>query len=287
MEDKKEIQKTILNQSKHIEKATEDEFINVLKMIAPGTHFRTALDGILKGGKGALIVLENELLHSIIEGGFRINARFTPQRLVELSKMDGAIILSNDIKKIEHANVLLMPDNTIRSLETGTRHKAAERTAKQIGELAIAISERRHEITLFYKNIRYPLKRTDEILGKVNQYTQIIEKQRELFDNALKRLMSSELFLNPNLKQAILVIQKGKLIQKMADELKQPIVELGNEGPVFKSRLKELLSGVEKETNLVLKDYTLISLKNSKSFLDDFSYDELQDQEKLLKTLSL
>src|SRR3990167_2778861 len=101
-------------------KATEDEFSAILKMVAPGTNLRTALDGILKAKKGAIIAIGNNSLLPLIEGGFRINSRFTPQRLVELSKMDGALILSEDVKKIDYANVLLTPDNKIKSSETGT-----------------------------------------------------------------------------------------------------------------------------------------------------------------------
>src|SRR3989344_7437699 len=181
MTEKKEIQEILIKNIN--ERVSEDELLSVLKTIAPGTNLRTALDGTLNAGKGALIVIENEYLHPILDGGFRINTRFTPQKLIELTKMDGAIIISDDLKRINFANVLLTPDSKIKSAETGTRHKAAERTAKQAETLVIAISERKNEITLYYKKMRYPIVPTDDLLRKTNEHIQILEKQRESFDH--------------------------------------------------------------------------------------------------------
>jgi len=281
---KKEIQDTITPVSNG--KATEEEFFNVLRMIAPGTHLRTALDGALKAGKGALIVVENEHLIPLLDGGFKINCRFTPQKLVELTKMDGAIVLSKDMKKISFANVLLTPDSKIKTLETGTRHKAAERTAKQTGTLVIAISERKHEISLFYKNIKHPIKNIDVIIRKASEHIQLLEKQRELFDYSLDKLTALELKNNPSLNQAVHTIQKGRLIQKIAEELRKNIVELGNEGTILKTRLKEILLGIEKETNLVIRDYTKLDVKKSKILLETLSFDEILDPENILKALA-
>lgn len=283
---KKEIQGTILPLPLSGTKVPEEEFHSILRMVAPGTGFRTALDSTLKVGKGALIAIENEWVLPLIDGGFRVNCRFTPQRLVELTKMDGAIILSKDLKRIVHANVLLTPDSKIRTLETGTRHKAAERTAKQTGTLVIAISERRNEITLFYKNVRYPLKSTEEVLQKANDHLQLLEKQRELFDRYVEKLTKLELRNHPSLQQALSVIQKGRLIQKIAADLKRHIIEAGSEGTLLKARLKELLQGVDRETTLVIRDYTKLDVKKSKILLESLSYDEILDQENILGLLA-
>ena len=143
--EKKEKQTTIV-EIKSEKEASKEEFFAALKMVSPGTPMRIAIDHIVDARKGGLIVVENPLVNEIIDGGFRVNARFTPQRLLELAKMDGAIILSKDMKKINYANVTLAPDIKIPTQETGTRHKAAERTAKMTGTLTIAISERRNQI---------------------------------------------------------------------------------------------------------------------------------------------
>ncbi len=282
--DKKEVQEKIIPQE--IEsKVTEEEFSALLKLIAPGTNIRTALDGTLKAHKGALIVIENEAVPSLLDGGFKLNTKFTPQKLIELTKMDGAIVLSKDMKKINYANVLLTPDSKISTQETGTRHKAGERTAKQANTLVIAISERRHEIHLFYKNKKYPLIGTDELLRKANEHIQLLEKQRELFDKNIEKLNILELRNYPSLNQAIQVIQKGYLIQKIAENLKRYTIELGKEGTLLKIRLKELVKEVNEETDLIIKDYTILNFKRSKILFEDLAYDEILDDNHMLEIL--
>ncbi|MBM3232791.1 DNA integrity scanning protein DisA [Candidatus Pacearchaeota archaeon] len=285
-EEKKEIQRTIIPLVNTVGKASEEEFFSILKTVAPGTNLRAAIDSTIKASKGALIVIANDHILSLIDGGFRVNCRFTPQRLMELTKMDGAIILSNDIKRIEYANVLLTPDSKISTSETGTRHKAAERTAKQTGCLVIAISERRHDSTVYYKNIRHTLKGTDIILRKANEYIQLLEKQRDSYDDHVTKLNKLELKNYPSLGGAVHVIQKGKMIQKITEDLKKFIMELGSEGTLLKARLRELNIGVEKETLLVIKDYTRLDVKKSKILLDELSYDDLLDVDCILHTLA-
>lgn len=283
MDEKREIQKKIVQTNPN--KITDEEFVSVLKMIAPGTNLRTALEGILKYGKGALIAIENPELLPILDGGFRINAKFTPQRIVELSKMDGAMVLSKDLKKITHSNVLLTPDSKIKTVETGTRHKAAERTAKQIQGLVIAISERKNEITVYYKNLRYTVESSGDLLRKANEHIQLLEKQRELFDIYTEKLTQLELRNYPSLSQALNLIQKGALINKISSNLQKYIIELGKEGILLKTRLKELTSEVEKETMLAIKDYAQTNQHKAKMILDEFGYEDILDKEKILKIL--
>jgi len=283
----KEIQKTItISPEPEEEKVSEEEFLSVVKSIAPGTYIRTALDEALKAGRGALIVMENEKLSPILDGGFRVNCRFTPQKLTELAKMDGVIVLSKDLKKIAYANVTLAPESTIKTCETGTRHKAAERTAKQISGLAIAISERKHEINIYYKNMRYHLKNTGDLLRKANEQIQLLERHRESFDKYIDELTKLEVKNNLNLNHAIHAIQKGRLIQKIAKELKKYIVELGNEGTLLKTRLKEITMGVEEETDFVIKDYTKLDVKKSRTLLESLSYDEILENENIMRVLA-
>ena len=284
MEMKREVQATIFKTGE--DKSKEEELLAILKMIAPGTHLRTGLNGALKAGKGALIAIENDKLMTILDGGFRINARFTPQRLVELTKMDGAIILSNDLKRINYANVLLAPDSKMKTNETGTRHKAAERTAKQTGTLVIAISERRNEITVYYGKIRYPLMETDELLRKTNESVQILEKQKSAFDEHIRKLTYLELRNQNSLNHALSTMQKGILTQKISEELKKNIIELGKEGVLLKARIRELTFGVEKETDLVIKDYTKVDVKKSRVLLQTLNYEDLLVKEELLRCLA-
>lgn len=199
--------------------------------------------------------------------------------------MDGAIILSKDLKRIRYANVLLTPSSKIRTSETGTRHKAAERTARQISGLTIAISEKRKEIVLFYKNKRHPILKVTDIVRKANEYLQILERQRELFGNYLEALDKLELRNFISLGHAVKTIQKGKVIQKISEDLSVYLIELGSEGTLLKTRLKEILLDVEKETNLIIKDYSNIDSKVTISILDNLSYEELLDKERILQSL--
>ena len=68
-----------------------------LRLVAPGTALREGLDRILQARMGALIVIgDGPDVLSVCSGGFLLDSEFTPQRLSELAKMDGAIILASD-----------------------------------------------------------------------------------------------------------------------------------------------------------------------------------------------
>jgi len=254
MEDeKKDVQIKLLETQKENKNF---ELSDALKLIAPGTSLRTAIEGVKKAKTGGLIVVYNDNVQNLFEGGFKINSKFTPQRIIELGKMDGAIIISKDLKKILYSNVLLTPNNSLPSNETGTRHKAAERTAKQAGSVVVCISQRRDEISLFYGNLKYIIKETDEIIRRASSILQIIEKHREIFDKNLQELNNEEIKKKPRIIKALYLIQRGMILVKISGTLKDYLLELGDEGLIVKSRLKELLYSVEDQLNLTLKDYS-------------------------------
>ena len=285
MEDeKKEIQARLVENKEELKK---EEITDILKLISPGTLLRTAIEGVLMAKTGGLIVAHNEFVENLFEGGFKINTRFTPQRLIELGKMDGAIILSKDLKKILYANVLLMPDNSISSNETGTRHKAAERIAKQANTMAITVSQRRDEIVLFYRNLKYTIRDTNDIIRRATGVLQILEKHKEIFEYNMDELDDEELKKKPRLTAALLLIQRGIMTLKISETLKAYIIELGGEGTIVKSRLKELLYGVEKEVDDVLRDYSKLGLSKSRKILSLLSYDELLNLENIKQCLGL
>ncbi|MBU4339292.1 diadenylate cyclase, partial [Patescibacteria group bacterium] len=151
------------------------DFVDVLKIFSPGTAIRSALDSILRAEIGALIVVDIENLSKIMERGFRVNSKFSPQKIVELSKMDGAIILSKDLKQILSANTLIFPDVKILTKETGARHTVAERTAKQMNTIVIAISKRKKKITIYFGELKYELEKSSEVLRRAAETLQILE----------------------------------------------------------------------------------------------------------------
>ena len=205
----------------------EDVQIEILKLIAPGTQLRLGLDNILKAKTGALIVVgDSKDILDLVDGGFEINQEFTAARLYELAKMDGAIVLSEDLRKILYANAQIIPESTIITNETGTRHRTAERTAKQTGKLVISISQRRNIITVFKGNFRYVIEDTTTVLSKANQALQTLEKYKKVFDTKLGTLNEYEFNDIVTLDNVITCIQRAEMVQKIAEEVKRSIYEL-------------------------------------------------------------
>ncbi len=255
---------TMVNKSKKIaiseqisdqKENKDEEFLEILKLFAPGTSLRGALDDLLNARMGALVVIENEKTSKIVEKGFRINAKFSSQKLVELTKMDGAIILSKDLKKILHANTLLYPSLNVLTKETGTRHKAAERTAKQTGTIVIAVSERKNKITIYYKDLKYELKESSEILRRAAETLQILEKHREIYNNLIIDLNFLEITNFATTNDICYVLQRIEIIKRISVIVKKYLIELGKEGMVVSTRLKELTGNLANEEEMILKDY--------------------------------
>ncbi|WP_027339568.1 DNA integrity scanning diadenylate cyclase DisA [Halonatronum saccharophilum] len=234
----------------------DEEFADILKLIAPGTVFREGMENILRAKTGALIVIgDSEEVLAAVDGGFNINAEMTPTRLYELAKMDGAIVLSSDAQRILCANTQLVPDPSITSVETGTRHRTAERIAKQTGELVISISQRRNIITLYKKGKKYILEEIRVILAKANQAIQTLEKYRSVLDQVLTNLSALEFEDLVTISDVATVIQRTEMVLRIGEEVRNYINELGSEGRLIKMQLEELISNVKEEGVLIIKDY--------------------------------
>jgi len=279
--------KTIVEMQKTNEKIIKKEKqltkLDILRKLSPGTVLREGLNDILAGGMGAIIVVSN-LNPNIFEGGFKVNCKFSPKRLAELAKMDGAIVVSKDFKKILYANTLLVPDKTIDSVETGMRHQAAERTAKQIGGLVIAVSERRRVITVYYGNSRYVLQNTEDLLRRATETLRILEKQREVFDELLTNLNVLEVTSLVSIADICTILQRMEMIKKMADIINSYIVELGKEGIIVRMRMREVTKGIEKEEEAIIRDYT-DDFEKVNSFFDNLSFEGLLDAENIARLL--
>ena len=264
--------------------------IDILKLVAPGTEFRQGLDNILKAKTGALIVVgDSKEVMDIVDGGFNINEEYSSSKLYELAKMDGAIVLSSDLKKILLANTQLIPSSNIETKETGTRHRTAERTAKQTGELVISISQRRNIITLFKGNLRYVIEDTAKVLTSANQALQTVEKYKTVFDNKLNILNEYEFNDIVTLDNVITAIQRAEMVMKVVDEVQNKIFELGEEGRLIEMQLEELVGGLEKEELLIIKDYIAQGKKKTAqkvlTEIENLDYDELMNVQIIAKLL--
>lgn len=234
----------------------ENELIEVLKLMAPGTPLRDGLENVLKAKTGGLIVVGNqENVLRIIDGGFYINSEYTPSYLYELAKMDGAIVVSSDLKKILYANAQLIPDPSINTMETGTRHRTADRAAKQTGNLVISISQRRNVITVYKGSIKYVLKDTNIILTKANQAIQTLERYKTVLDEAMTNLSALEFEDLVTVYDVVTAIQRNELVMRIVYEIERYICELGNEGRLVSMQLEDLVDRVEDDGNLLIRDY--------------------------------
>lgn len=266
------------------------EIVDILKLVAPGTPIREGIDNILKAKTGGLIVIgDGKEVEDIIDGGFNLDIDLTPARLYELAKMDGAIVLSEDFKKILYANVQLIPDFSIPTVETGTRHRTAERVAKQTGRIVISISQRRGVITIYGKDFRYVLEDISRVTTKTNQALQTVEKYRKVFDLKIRNLNEYEFNDITTLDMVIEAIQRIEMLLKIAEEVQKSIYELGIEGRLLKMQLDELTVGVEIEEKLIIRDY--ISLRMNEelalSKIRSLSYDDLMKEQNIADILGI
>lgn len=229
---------------------------NILKILCPGTILREGLENILRAKTGGLIVVgASEEVMSMVDGGFSLNIDYSPSYIYELAKMDGAIIITEDLKKIVCANVQLLPSPSIPTTETGTRHRTASRVAKQTNNMVIAISQRRNIITVYKGDIKYVLKDISIILAKANQAIQTLEKYVTVLDRVIDNLNVLEFQDLTTLFDVTTAIQRTEMVLRIVEEIEMYIIELGNEGRLISMQLNELIKHVERDGLLLIRDY--------------------------------
>ncbi|MFP4171418.1 MAG: DNA integrity scanning diadenylate cyclase DisA [Candidatus Hydrogenedentota bacterium] len=236
-------------------KTSQDAFREALVMISPGTQIREAISAILQSHNGALLCIgDPKRLADVSEGGIELHAPCTPQLLYELAKMDGAIILNADCSSILYANRFLKPDNTIPTDETGTRHRAAERIARQTKSIVIAVSERRSSVTLYVHNLKHVMDTVPTLLNKAMQALQTLEKYIKVMEQTMADLSAREFQDMVTIFDVCKSVQRCEMVLRIAEEIKPYLLELGTEGRLIELQLKELTIPLE-EAELVIKDY--------------------------------
>src|SRR4051794_31944089 len=234
----------------------EPRLVKALEMVAPGTALREGLDSIVDGRTGGLIVIgDTDELAFLFSGGIRLDIDYTPALLYQVAKMDGAIALNANSTKIAWANVQLMPDPTILSTETGTRHRTAERVSKQTDALVVAISQRRQVVSLYVDGAKYMLEDIPVVLAKANQALATLDKYRTRLDQVSTRLTALEFEGGATLHDVLTVLQRAELVTRMAVEIERYIVELGTEGRLIEMQLEETMVGVAADKAALVHDY--------------------------------
>ncbi|MFL5911656.1 MAG: DNA integrity scanning diadenylate cyclase DisA [Gaiellaceae bacterium] len=268
----------------------DEALLAAIEKIAPGTPFRQAVDDVIRSHEGALIVIgdPNELAF-LYSGGIRLDAPFRPQLLYELAKMDGAIIVDTALKRLAWANVQLMPDPTIPSDETGTRHRTAERVAKQTGALVISVSQQRETVTIFVGPARYQLDPVADVLAKTNQALGTLETYKARLEQVLTRLTALEFQNAVVLDDVLVVLQRAEMTARIADRITRDCVELGGEGRLIQLQLDELVGEVPAERDAIVRDYTSGDSEpeatQALERLRGFSYRELLEFDRLVGLL--
>src|ERR671919_1898385 len=232
------------------------KLLEAIARVAPGTELHAGIADVIRAKEGALVVLgDPEELSFLYSGGIRLDQPFTPQLLYELAKMDGAIIVTEDLQRLAYANVQLMPDPNIPSNETGTRHRTAERVAKQTGAMVVSVSQQRLTVTLFVGDARYQLEPIADILAKTNQALATLDTYVQRFQQVLTRLTALEFQNAVVLDDVLIVLQRAEMTTRMAEEVERDCVELGAEARLIRMQLEELVGDVPAEKTSVVIDY--------------------------------
>ena len=266
----------------------QKELMNILRIMSPGTQLREGLDNILRAKTGGLVVLsDSKEILNLVDGGFTINSDYTPAYIYELAKMDGAIVVSSDLKKILFANTQLIPNSSIPTQETGTRHRTAQRIAKQTGSIVVAISQRRNIITLYKDDIKYVVRDSSEVLARANQAIQTLEKYVSVLERVVSNLNLLELQDLASLLDVVTTIQRNEMVMRIVNEIETYICELGNEGRLISMQLGELIKDVEQEGILLIRDYCSGSANYLQVYrgIEKLSSEELLDLDTIAKIL--
>ncbi len=230
--------------------------LDALASVAPGRPLREGVDRVLQANMGALVIIgDGPDVLNICSGGFLLDAAFSPQRLSELAKMDGAIILASDASRIARANVHLVPDPNVPTSETGTRHRTAERVARSIDVPVIAVSEDQRVITVYRRDEKHPIISTARLLDRSNQALQTLQRYRDRLDREAAELSTLEIEDVVTLRDVVDLLQLTETMVRISTELDGDIIELGVDGRLVDLQVGELMAGVENLRRLVVADY--------------------------------
>jgi diadenylate cyclase len=264
--------------------------LDALARVAPGTPLREGLDRIVKAKMGALVVVgDGPDVLSICSGGFLLDAPYSPQRLSELAKMDGAIILAPDASRIARANVHLQPGANVPTSETGTRHRTAERVARTVDVPVISVSEDMGVIAIYVGANKHVLEEIPRLLSRANQALQTLERYRSRLDEVEAELTTAELEDTVALRDVAALLRRSEMVRRIAEEIEGYIVELGVDARLIRLQLDELMGDAEDDREYVAMDYVGIdsewTVGECLDALASLSTDDLLDLREVAFTL--
>jgi len=239
-----------------VERSDEELLRATLAAVAPGTELRDGLERILRGRTGALIVLGNDkVVEAMSTGGFPLDIEFSSTRLRELAKMDGAIVLDRDGSRILRAATQLLPDPSIETNESGTRHRTAERVAKQTGFPVVSVSQSMQIVALYVDSRRHVLEESSAILSRANQALQTLERYKSRLDEVTGTLSALEIEDLVTVRDVASVLRRLEMVRRISEEIDSYVIELGTDGRLLTLQLEELTGGLGNDRELVIRDY--------------------------------
>jgi len=262
----------------------DEGFTRIMDFLAPGKPLRRGIDRIIEANLGALIFLasnpEQYLEDGLIQLGFTLNSDFLPEKIYELAKMDGAIVLNKDVNKILYANVQLNPDKNIPSSQTGMRHRTAEKISIQTGDLTIAVSKRRNAVSVFHKRKKHELLPEGIIFERLNQEITIAQRYKQTFFKQIEYLNNEEARKTVSLSDVAEILSKGLLTIRITQGVDKYLSELGEISGSVKLEYEEILRSIPKFVGAIIMDYHIEDLDYQKSedsieIFDDIKLDEL------------
>jgi diadenylate cyclase len=271
--------------------ARDDELRAVLAVLAPGSVLREGIERVIRAGRGALLVIGwTPEIQPLVSGGFVIDIASTSQRIAELAKMDGALVLDGQGERILRANVHLVPDPRIETQETGTRHRSAERSARQTGAPVITVSESMGMVTLYLGDRKRVVEEVSALLVRANQALSTLERYRYRLDEVSATLSAREVEDAATVRDALLTLQRAEMMRRIAAEVEDHVVELGSEGRLIRLQLDELVASVTDDRELLVRDYLADRRRKFAKVLEDLTRlttDELLDTSRVAEVLSL
>lgn len=262
---------------------------DIIASVAPGTELRDGLERILRGRTGALVVLGyDRTVDSLCTGGFELDVEFSATRVRELAKMDGAVVCDADATRIYRAAVQLVPDPNIPTTESGTRHRTAERVAKQTGHAVVSVSQSMRIIAVYSGDKRHVIDSTDAILTRANQAIATLERYKSRLDEVTSTLTALETEDLVTVRDVAAVLQRLEMVQRITGELSGYIVELGVDGRLLALQLEEVVGGILARRDLVIRDYINASTPHEVSnALADLQPNALVDLEAIAEASGL
>jgi diadenylate cyclase len=234
-----------------------------LAAVAPGTALREGLERILRGSTGGLIVLGcDQSVRDLCSGGFELSVAFSATRLRELAKMDGAIVLDASASRILRAAVQLVPDPGLPTGESGTRHRTAERVARQTGYPVISVSKSMRIIAVYTGGARYMLEDSTTILSRAHQALATLERYKLRLDQVTGALSALEIEDLVTVRDVTAVAQRVEMVRRIADEIEGHMVELGTDGRLLALQLDELVAGAGPQRQFLAQDYVPATPEN-------------------------